>query len=157
MNFPIDLSTDDDDQQQKIDSRPLDPGLYDATIERAEMRTTKANGAMVSLMLRVIKPNPNRVIFDNINVVNANPIAQNIGRRTMKDILRIGGFDADSLERVEDLNGIKVEIVVDLKEADQWNPKGRNVIKKYKYPSSSFVIPATTGYAPPTSNMQAPF
>ena len=122
---------------------PLPAGWYTATISKAEMRKTKnGTGEYISLRFDVSGPtHQGRVVFTNLNIKNANPKAEEIGRQELGSIMRAVG-----LARVTDtdqLIGGTLSIKVTIKSDDYGTG---NEVKGYK---------AIEGSAPPMPAAQA--
>ena len=112
------------------DFQPLPPGWYQVSIEQAELKTKKAgNGKYVKLMMTVLGPTgSNRKVFANINIVNPNPTAQQIGRREM-GALQMAIGKPRATDTAELIGG-----VLDVKLAVETNSAGGgdNVVKAYR-------------------------
>lgn len=66
---------------------PLPAGDYDCQITDSEMKETRSGGEMLKLTLEVISgPYANRKVWDNLNIRNANPQAQQIAHRALADL-----------------------------------------------------------------------
>ena len=82
---------------------PLPAGWYTATISQSELKATKAgNGQYIKLRYDITGPShQGRVVFGNLNIKNANPKAEEIGRQQLGDIMRAIGLakvtDTDQL------------------------------------------------------------
>lgn len=112
------------------DFQPLPPGWYQVSIEKAELKTTKAGtGKYVKLMMTVLGPTgSNRKVFTNINIVNPEPTAQKIGRREM-GALQMAIGKPRVTDTAELIGG-----VLDVKLAVETNSAGGgdNVVKAYR-------------------------
>lgn len=137
------------------DFQPLPPGWYQVSIEKAELKTTKAGtGKYVKLMMTVLGPTcANRKVFSNINIVNQNPTAQQIGRREM-GALQMAIGKPRATDTAELIGG-----VLDVKLAVETNSAGGgdNVVKAYRacgsggalaYTPAPAAAPATAPAAP---------
>jgi hypothetical protein len=82
---------------------PLPVGWYTCTISQAELKDTKAgNGQYIKLRYDITGPShQGRVVFGNLNIKNANPKAEEIGRQQLGEIMRAIGLakvaDTDQL------------------------------------------------------------
>jgi len=82
---------------------PLPAGWYTGTISQAELKATKAgNGQYIKLRYDITGPtHQGRVVFGSLNIKNANPKAEEIGRQQLGDIMRAIGLakvtDTDQL------------------------------------------------------------
>ena len=99
------------DQTFEADSLPvgntsygaIPAGWYNATIQKAELKPTKAgNGRLIGLRLTITGPtHQGRVVFCNLNINNPNPQAEEIGRQQLGEIMRAIGLarvgDTDEL------------------------------------------------------------
>lgn len=70
----------------------LPPGKYPVQIIESEMRETRTGGQMLKLTMEVLDgPSKGRKIWDNLNLVNSNPQAQEIAHRTLSAICHAVG------------------------------------------------------------------
>ena len=70
----------------------LPPGKYPVHIIDSEMRETRSGGQMLKLTMEVLDgPSKGRKLWDNLNLVNANPQAQEIAHRTLSAICHATG------------------------------------------------------------------
>lgn len=135
----------------------LPAGWYDAVIQGAELRDTKTGGQMIAIKYSVTGPtHQGRLVWGNINIRNANPKAEEIGRQQLGDIMRALG-----LARVTDtdqLIGGQIGIKIAIREA-QNGYEAQNEVKGWKStqgsaaPAPAFVPPsaaaAPAGKQPP--------
>ena len=104
----------------------LPPGDYTAQIVQSEMRVTKAGtGQMLWLDMEVLEgPCRSRHVYDQLNLVNPNPTAEEIAQRTLSAIchavgkLQVG--DSEELHFLPMLIRVAVQ------------PNGYNAVKGYK-------------------------
>jgi hypothetical protein len=81
----------------------LPDGWYSATINKAELATTKdGNGQYIKMRYDITGPtHQGRVVFGNLNIRNASAKAEEIGRQQLGDIMRAIGLskvtDTDQL------------------------------------------------------------
>lgn len=151
------------DASQVEPSKPREvvpPGWYKAIIEASDVKPTKkaqeaiqyggpeANDRLLSLTFRVIEGDyKESLIFSNLNIVNSNPQAQEIGQRELSAICHaIGKLKVkDSGE----LHHKPLMIKADVERKEGYNP--RNVIKGFEAvggDSSAASGPATASAAP---------
>lgn len=134
---------------------PLPAGWYSATISGAEVKETKAGtGEYIAIKYSITGPtHQGRVIFGNLNIKNANPKAEEIGRQQLGDIMRAIG-----LARVTDtdqLIGGSLVIKLDVRDDDKYGE--RNEVKGFKavmgamssLPTAAPAAPASAKAAPP--------
>ncbi len=124
---------------------PLPPGWYSGVITGAELKNTKnGTGQYISIKYQVTAPtHQGRVVFGNINIKNANPKAEEIGRQQLGEIMRAIG-----LARVQDtdqLIGGNLQIKLAIRESEGYEPQ--NEFKGFK---------AIEGSAPPSAHAPAP-
>ena len=130
----------------------LPPGWYDTHVVGAELRDTKTGGQMIAVKYSILGPtHQGRLVWGNINIRNANPKAEEIGRQQLGDIMRATG-----LARVTDtdqLIGLTMCIKVAIREA-QNGYEAQNEVKGWKSsqgsaaPAPSFVPPSAPAAAP---------
>ena len=105
---------------------PLPPGDYEVQILQSEMRVTKAGtGQMLWLDMEVLQgPLKGRHVYDQLNLINPNPTAEEIAQRTLSAICHaVGKLQvADS----EELHFLPLLVRVAVK------PNGYNEVKGYK-------------------------
>lgn len=142
------------------DFQPIPPGWYQVSIEKAELKTTKAGtGKYVKLMMTVLGPTcSNRKVFSNINIVNPNPTAQQIGRREM-GALQMAIGKPRATDTAELIGGVlEVKLAVETNSAGG----GDNVVKAYRACGSGGahatapVAPASTAAPAPAPAAPAP-
>jgi hypothetical protein len=104
----------------------LPPGDYRVQILQSEMRVTKAGtGQMLWLDMEVLEgPLKGRHVYDQLNLINPNPTAEEIAQRTLSAICHaVGKLQvADS----EELHFLPMVVKVAVK------PNGYNEVKGYK-------------------------
>ena len=138
---------------------PLPAGWYTATISQAELKPTKAgNGQYIKLRYDVTGPShQGRVVFGNLNIKNANPKAEEIGRQQLGDIMRAIGLA--KVTDTDQLIGGQIAIKLEVKEDAQYGAS--NEVKGFKSVSGS-VAPAASipqgqsNPAPAASSKAAP-
>jgi len=79
------VNWDEVDENGGGEFTPIPDGFYVVRISKSEVRTTKKGGRMLVLEHTVAEgPHANRLIFENINVLNENTTAQKIGQGVTK-------------------------------------------------------------------------
>ena len=106
---------------------PLPAGWYDVSISGAEVKDTKTGtGSYIAVRYAVTGPtHQGRVVFGNLNVKNANPTAEKIGREQLGELMLAIG-----LEKVTDsdqLIGGNLSIKLDIRKSEQYGDSN-NVI-----------------------------
>jgi len=125
---------------------PLPAGWYTCTISQAELKETKAgNGQYIKLRYDITGPShQGRVVFGNLNIKNANPKAEEIGRQQLGEIMRAIGLA--KVADTDQLIGGQISIKLDIKQDAQYGAS--NEVRGFKSVSGS-VAPSVT--AAPTS------
>ena len=87
----IDFNAEEVEPQS--DFSPLPVGNYTVVITQSEMKPTKTgNGQYLQLTLQVVEGEfKNRLIFDRLNIQNANEVAQQIAQKALSSICRAVG------------------------------------------------------------------
>jgi hypothetical protein len=151
------------DASQVEPSKPREvvpPGWYKAIIEASDVKPTKkaqeatqyggpeANDRLLTLSFRVIEgDHKDALIFSNLNIVNTNPQAQEIGQRELSAVCHAVG--KLKVKDSSELHNKPLMIKVDVERKEGYNP--RNVIKGFEAVGSegvSSVVGAPTGSAP---------
>ena len=133
---------------------PLPAGWYTASISGAEVKNTKSGGKMIALKYEIIGPtHSGRFVFGNLNIRNANPKAEEIGRQQLGDVMRAIGLT--HLSDTDDFIGGKLSIKVKVTQSDQYGPS--NDIQGFKaLEGGSIPRPAMPASAPSTSAAGTP-
>ena len=135
---------------------PLPAGWYTATINQAELKDTKANnGQYIKLRYDITGPtHQGRVVFGNLNIKNANPKAEEIGRQQLGEVMRAIGLakvtDTDQL--IGGQIGIKLEIKQDAQYGASNEVKGFKSLSGSAAPAAAMPAastPASGKAAPP--------
>lgn len=104
MSF-IDFSSFDVNAAEYNEDNSFDlvpAGWYQMFISKAELRPTKSGGSMISVTYDITGPtHQGRKIFGNFNWENANPVAQEIGRKQFAQQVRALGLPG--IQQLEDL------------------------------------------------------
>ena len=95
---------------------PVPAGWYTAGITNAELKQTKSStGEYIAIRYDITGPtHQGRVIFANLNIRNANPAAENIGRQQLGELMRAIGLA--SLTDTDQLVGHSVTIKLGIEE-----------------------------------------
>lgn len=135
---------------------PLPAGWYTSTITQGEVKKTKAgNGEYIKLRFDITGPtHQGRVVFGNLNIKNANPKAEEIGRQQLGEIMRAIGLA--KVADTDQLIGGQISIKLTIKDDAQFGAS--NEIKGFNsltgsaapsIPSAPASAPAATGKAAP--------
>jgi len=137
---------------------PLPAGWYTATISQSELKDTKAgNGQYIKLRYDITGPtHQGRVMFGNLNIKNANPKAEEIGRQQLGDIMRAIGLA--KVTDTDQLIGGQIGIKLEVKQDEQYGAS--NEVKGFKSLSGSAapaaaVIPAKAAAPAPAAPAKA--
>jgi ribosomal protein S28E/S33 len=136
----------------------LPPGNYTAQVIESVMKETAKGGQMLQLTLEIIDgPSKGRRVWDNLNIKNPNPTAQEIALRTLSAIcLAIGKQHISDSEEIHFLP-MTITVAVEVDNRDKELPpdeqRRRNVVKGYAAPRGD----APVAKAPSSfSSRQAP-
>jgi hypothetical protein len=137
---------------------PLPAGWYTASISQSELKDTKAgNGQYIKLRYDITGPShQGRVVFGNLNIKNANPKAEEIGRQQLGDIMRAIGLA--KVTDTDQLIGGQIGIKLEVKQDEQYGAS--NEVKGFKSLSGSAapaaaVIPAKAAAPAPAAPAKA--
>jgi Protein of unknown function (DUF669) len=123
----------------------LPPGNYKVQILQSEMRVTKAGtGQLLWLDLEVLEgPHQGRHVYDQLNLINPSPMAEEIAQRTLSAICHaIGQLQVSDSEELHFLP-MMVKVAV--------TREGYNEVKGYRP-----VQTAATGASTPAANAPLP-
>ena len=122
-------------------------GSYIAQIEESEIKATKSGtGSMLKLKWKILDGQyKNRVIFGNLNIVNANPEAEKIGQRQLSALCHATGVMqlADTVQLHNRPCKIKVKVRFD--ESGKYDDQ--NEVSAFEAVAAGAMAPA----APPTA------
>lgn len=133
---------------------PLPAGWYSARIHSAEIKPTKVPGGQyIKVRYDIVGPShQGRVIFGNLNIRNANPKAEQIGRQQLGELMRAIGLT--EIQDTDQLVGGQCQIKVAIQAAaDGYEPS--NEVKGWKHnggataPSAPAKAAASTTKTPP--------
>jgi hypothetical protein len=137
---------------------PLPAGWYTATISQAELKATKAgNGQYIKLRYDITGPShQGRVVFGNLNIKNANPKAEEIGRQQLGEIMRAIGLAkvADTDQLIGGQIGIKLEVKQDAQYGSSNEVKAFKSLSGSAAPAAS--IPQGQSNPAPSAGKAAP-
>ena len=133
---------------------PLPEGWYSVKIVGAELKPTKSGGQMISVRYDVLGPShAGRVVFGNINIQNANPKAEEIGRQQLGEMCRAIG-----LGRVDDtdqLIGGELQIKLAVRRDETYGDS--NEVKGFKAGAGSVAPrPAASSFVQEVRQAAAP-
>ena len=110
--------------------QPLPAGKYVMIATGDEQKPTQSGGQYISLEMTVHDggPKQGRKVWENLNIVNSNPVAENIGRATLNRLALAAGIQAaDFVDSSQVLNiPVVVTVAIDTKDTS------RNKIKKFE-------------------------
>ena len=143
LNETFDVSTL---PQSENNFSPVPAGWYQVKIGGAEIKTTKnGTGQYIAVRYDIIGPtHQGRVVFGNLNIKNANPKAEEIGRQQLGELMRAIG-----LARVDDtdqLIGGNLQIKLSVRQDDNYGDS--NEVKGFK---------AVVGGSMPTASVPPEF
>lgn len=141
---------------------PLPAGWYDAEIAGAEIRQTKAGtGEYIAVRYDITGPtHAGRVIFGNLNISNANPAAEKIGKQQLGELMLAIGLK--NVSDTDQLIGHRCSIKLAVRKSEEYGDS--NDVKGWKAvaggappaaaaaPSPAPAPQAPAGNAPPWAN-----
>lgn len=124
---------------------PIPEGWYNVRITEAQIKATKkGDGQYISIRYDIVGPaHQGRVVYGTINIKNASPKAEEIGRQALGNLMRAIG-----LTRVTDTDQLincELQVKLAIKKDEQYGDK--NEIKAYKA-NSGGALPQATAQAP---------
>ena len=124
------LNFNANDHEPEKEFTLLPPGEYIAAIVKSEIKNTKrGDGEYLSLTIQVLDGDfKNRLLFDNLNIINPNKTAQNIAEARLSAICH-----ATNVLNIEDsskLHNRPFKMIVG-KKMDNYKGEDINIIKKY--------------------------
>jgi len=135
------------------DYSELPNGTYKMEIEAADVvPTSTGSGTILKTTLKVLEPAEyaDRKLFNNYNIENQNPQAQEIGQRQFASLCR--ALEMSSVEDTDDLlfKSFTVRVALGKPSKDGQYP-ARAEIKKYFFPDENNVPEASIDAQQPTS------
>ena len=109
---------------------PLPPGWYQVMVKDAELKTTKnGTGQYIAVRYDVVGPtHQGRVVFGNLNIRNANPKAEEIGRQQLGELMRAIGLS--QVTDTDQLIGGQLSIKLAIRTQEGYEPT--NDVKGFK-------------------------
>lgn len=138
---------------------PLPAGWYNANITAAELKPTKdGSGQYIKVRYDITGPShQGRVVFGNLNIKNASPKAEEIGRTELGNLMRAIGLA--KVTDTDQLIGGSLQIKLDVRAAtDQY--AAQNEVKGFKAITGSaptFATPAAAPEAPASGKATPPW
>lgn len=123
------------------DRRPAPAGRYLVKIEKSEIKDTRAgNGKIFAIRGRIKEGEfKGRSFFDNMNIVNGNPTAQEIGRKSLTQLRMFAGIAEGQLKDSDQVVGAEGWVKLAI-EADDGNERNKVVYYEPKEEGSSSVF-----------------
>jgi hypothetical protein len=142
--FDFDVSTYEAPKRASFE--PLAPGDYNAMITDSQMKTTKAGtGEYLELTMQIIDgAHSGRRIWERLNVVNANKIAEEIARSQLNGIK--AACNIDKLENSEQLHDIPFVLSLDIDRREPTRNKVMGYTPSSKAPRQTVAV--TSGKKP---------
>lgn len=138
----------------------LPPGKYPVQIVKSEMKDTKAGtGQLLALEMEIIDgPAKGRKLWENLNLVNPNPQAQEIAQRTLSAICHaVGRLQVSDSEELHFKPMIAtVEVEPEGPDKNGIHRKERNSIKGFSAASGATAAPAFQTQQRPVNNPPPP-
>jgi len=126
---------------------PLPAGWYQVSIGGAELRATKSGtGRYIAVRYDVLGPtHQGRVVFGNLNIINQNPKAQEIGHQQLGELMRAIGLA--QVSDTDQLIGGQLSIKLAIRSQEGYDPS--NDVKGFK------ALPGGMAQAPAYAQPQA--
>jgi hypothetical protein len=130
----------------------LPAGWYTATINGAEVKATKSGtGKYIAVRYDITGPtHQGRVVFGNLNIENANPEAEEIGRQQLRALMEAVGLS--KLNDTDQLLGGSLKIKLKIKSDAQYGD--RNQVSGFS--SAGGVAPKAAASTPAAKSSSAP-
>jgi hypothetical protein len=130
----------------------LPAGWYTATINGAEVKTTKSGtGKYIAVRYDITGPtHQGRVVFGNLNIENANPKAEEIGRQQLRALMEAVGLS--KLNDTDQLLGGSLKIKLKIESDAQYGD--RNQVSGFS--SAGGVAPKAAAATPAAKSSSAP-
>jgi len=127
------MANTDGNTEGMTDFSPLPSGKYNAQIVKSEYKETKKkDGHYLSLQLKILDGTyKDRVLFENLNLDNPNPVAVEIANKALNSICQACG--AVGVEDSEELHGIPMMIKVRLKPKTATQPPSNDILFYEEY------------------------
>jgi hypothetical protein len=111
---------------------PVPAGWYSARIHSAEVKPTKTPGGQyIKVRYDIVGPShQGRVIFGNLNIRNANPKAEQIGRQQLGELMRAIGLS--EIQDTDQLVGGQCQIKLEVQPAEG-EYAARNEVRGWKH------------------------
>jgi len=117
-----------ENSEQLGDFSALPNGEYIAQIKSSEMKKTKAGtGSYLQLIWTILHPAEfkGRVLYDNLNLNNPNPVAEDIANKALNSIC--AACDKVGVEDSVELHGIPIKLKVQYVKATKVDPENNNI------------------------------
>jgi hypothetical protein len=142
---PADFNTEDNFD-------PVPAGVYVASITESVMKDTRENnGKYLKLTWKILEgPYANRLVWENINLVNKNPEAVEIAKNTLAKVCKACGINRPVNDSSE-LHGIPCKVKVSIRPAKD-GYDASNDVKGHKLLESNVPAVATAPAQVPTQS-----
>lgn len=136
---------------------PLPEGWYTANITGADLRQTKSGtGEYIAVRYDITGPtHEGRVVWGNLNIKNANPKAEEIGRQNLGELMRAIGLP--KVTDTDDLIGGSLQIKLKIRTQEGYSPS--NDVAGFKAVGAGQQQPPAqqfANYTTPQQQQQAP-
>lgn len=133
---------------------PVPAGWYSVSITEANLQTTKAGtGQYIKIRYDITGPtHQGRVVFGNLNIRNANPKAEEIGRQQLGDLMRAIGLQ--SVSDTDQLIGGHCQVKLAIRKSDEYGDQ--NEVKSWRAVDGAKPMPAAAPKAASAPSAGAP-
>jgi hypothetical protein len=105
-------------------------GMYLGHVIKSELKdNSKGTGKYLAFTIQIIDgQHKGFTLFDIMNIVHTNKVAEDIGNRTLAQLVKACGFE--EIEDTAELHGIGITLIVVTEEAQNGYP-AKSKVKKY--------------------------
>lgn len=147
--------------EERTGTDPVPPGTYISMVTESEEKKTGKGGTMVVLQHTIQEgPHAGRIVFENLNVVNANPLAEKIAFESLGELCHVTKTEAvnGKLETAQ-LHNKRYQMVLEVepaKEYEQVDPETGAKVKKMGRAQNRIKKFLPIGTAAPAAASDAP-
>ena len=131
-------------------------GQYLAAVKDSVVNPTKSGtGQVLTLTWQILDgPFANRLVFDRLNVVNANPQAEQIGQRQLSSLCH--AVNVLRMQDTSELHGIPCVIRVTIRKDESGKYGDSNEVKSYSTPAGQVAQAAPQAFHAATAAQASP-
>jgi len=163
----LNLGLTEADASNDTDFEPLPIAEYtvmikSTTTKEGEFRTTKNGGTAIPIVFEVVDgTHKGRLIFENINIVNANPKAESIAKSTLAKISIAAGIKPQDLSDTAQIEGKIIKVLTKVKPESVDKNTGKvykadTAVDKYININGGTTLPSMFSQTAPEQTQSAP-